>query len=491
MPEKQNEEYKQSWHENYLKQICSFANSQGGKLYIGIDDNGNIVGVSNYEDLLELLPNKIRDKMGITAEVNLLESEGKYYIEILTNPSDVAISIDGRYYIRSGSTTRELTGNSLNEFLLSKSGRTWDDVIESRATIDDIDDNSFNLFIESAKTTGRLPDIKGLSKEEILEKLRLVEDGKLKRAALVLFGKDPGKFYPSLFVKIGRFGKTDDDLLYQEVIEGNIITILNTIITQLNSKFLIRPISYQGLQRIEKNQYPVEALREMFLNALVHRSYLGSATLISVYDDKLMTWNDGALPIGFSINTLKNKHISKPRNPIIADICFRAGYIESWGRGTLKILTVCKEAGLPEPLFEEKDGGLIVTLFNGLDISAGTGEGTAGTGEGTNLKPNKTEGVDGEGTAGDREGTDIVRLIINSEFLLKDTALKDKLYILLKAIIKDEGKRVADYKDLTDIKAKTLERYISQLKNAGLITFKGANQFGGYYLTDKTKAFLK
>lgn len=490
MPENQNEEYKQSWHDNHLKQICSFANSQGGKLYIGIEDNENIVGVSNYTDLMELLPNKIRDKMGITSEVNLLEFEDKHYIEIITNPADVAISLDGRYYSRSGSTTRELTGNSLNEFLLSKSGRTWDDVVEPRATIADIDDSSFNSFIESARTTGRLPDIEGLSKEEILEKLRLIEDGKLKRAALVLLGKDPGKFYPNLFVKIGRFGNADDDLVYQEVVEGNLITILNSIITQLNSKFLIRPISYKGLQRIEKKQYPIEALREMFLNALVHRSYLGSATLISVYDDKLMTWNDGALPIGFSIATLKNKHISKPRNPIIADICFRAGYIESWGRGTLKILTACKESGLPEPLFEEKDGGLIVTLFNGSDIAAGTSGGTAGTSEGTSHETKSTKGIDGEGATGASEGTDIVRSIINSEFLLKDTALKDKLYTLLKAIIENEGKRVTDYKDLTDIKAKTLERYISQLRNTGLIEFKGANQFGGYFLTGKTKALL-
>jgi len=490
MPENQNEEYKQNWHDNYLKQICSFANSQGGKLYIGIDDDENIVGVSNHTELMELIPNKIRDKMGITSAINLLESEGKHYIEILINPSDVAISLDGRYYTRSGSTTRELTGNSLNEFLLSKAGRTWDDVIEQRATISDIDDNSFNSFIESAKTTGRLPDIEGLSKEEILEKLRLLEEGKLKRAALVLFGKDPGKFYPNLFIKIGRFGKSDDDLMYQEVIEGNLFTIFKSSIEQLNTKFLVRPISYKGIQRIEKNQYPLEALREMLLNALVHRSYLGAATLISVYDDKLMTWNDGTLPIGFSIASLKGKHISKPRNPILADICFRAGYIESWGRGTLKILNTCKEAGLPEPSFEEKDGGLIVTLFNGLDITADTGEGTAGTGEGTKSETQSAKGKQGEGTAGTSEGTDIVLQIINSEFTLKDTSSKDKLYSLLKAIVENEGKRVADYKDLTDIKAKTLERYLGQLRNAGLIEFKGANQFGGYYLTDKTKALL-
>ena len=82
------------------------------------------------------LPNKIRNTMGITAEVNLHEEESKYFIEIVTHPYSVPISVRGRYYYRSGSTKQELTGAALNEFLLKKSGTTWDDVIEARATSD-------------------------------------------------------------------------------------------------------------------------------------------------------------------------------------------------------------------------------------------------------------------------------------------------------------------------------------------------------------------
>ena len=363
MPETQNVEYKESWHDEYLKWICGFANAQGGVIYIGKDDLGNVVGVENYKRLMDDIPNKIRDTMGITAEVNLLQEGEHYLIEIITPSYAVPISLRGKYYYRSGSTKHELTGASLNEFLLRKSGRTWDDVIEPRATIDDIDEKSFRYFLQISKEKGRLPDVDGLSTEEILEKLRLTENGQLKRAAIILFGKDPGRFYPNTPVKIGRFAKDDADLRFQEVEEGNLVLQLRNVLAQLNHKFLTRPIEFEGMYRVEKGEYPVPAIREMLLNALVHRNYMGAQTQIRVYDDKISVWNDGQLPEGISLDALKRTHSSKPRNPVIADVCFKGGLIDSWGRGTLKIIETCKAAELPEPELTERDGGFVVTLF--------------------------------------------------------------------------------------------------------------------------------
>jgi ATP-dependent DNA helicase RecG len=134
MPEQQNIEYKQSWH-----------------------DDGNVIVIADYKKLMDDIPNKIRNTMGITAEVNLHEEEGKYFIEIVTHPYSVPISVRGRYYYRSGSTKQELTGAALNEFLLKKSGKTWDDVIEARATFDDIDEKTVKIFLAASKNTGRLP----------------------------------------------------------------------------------------------------------------------------------------------------------------------------------------------------------------------------------------------------------------------------------------------------------------------------------------------
>ena len=158
MPEKQNIEYKQNWHDDYLKWICGFANANGGNFYIGKDDDGNVVDVVDYKKLMEDLPNKILHVLGIMVEVNLRQENGRHYIEIITSPYPVPISFRGRYYYRSGSTKQELTGNALNGFLLKKSGKTWDDVVEQRATIADIDEKSVAQFLMAAKKAGRLPE---------------------------------------------------------------------------------------------------------------------------------------------------------------------------------------------------------------------------------------------------------------------------------------------------------------------------------------------
>ncbi len=363
MPEQQNIEYKQSWHDDYLKWVCGFANAQGGTIYIGKDDDGKVVGAADYKKLMEDLPNKIRDILGIMVDVNLLEDAGLFYVEIITHPYIVPISLRGRYYYRSGSTKQELTGASLNEFLLKKSGKTWDDVIEPRATFDDIDEKTVKIFLAASKNTGRLPENDGLDLPELFEKLRLTENGLLKRAAIILFGKDPGKFYPGIYVKIGRFGKDDTDIIFQETEEGNVIMLLQAVLNQLNHKFLIRSIGFEGMHRIEKGEYPLAAIREMLLNALVHRNYMGAPIQIRVYDDKISIWNEGSLPSGLTLAALKRSHSSRPRNPIIADVSFKGGYIDAWGRGTIKILDTCKEAELPEPEMQEQDGGFIITLF--------------------------------------------------------------------------------------------------------------------------------
>jgi len=313
--------------------------------------------------LMDDIPNKVKNTMGISVEVNLHQENKKYFIEIVTHSYSVPISVRGRYYYRSGSTKQELTGASLNEFLLKKSGKTWDDVVEPRASFEDINEKTVATFLQASENAGRLPENKGLTVPKLFEKLRLIENGQLKRAAIILFGKEPAKFYPNTFVKIGRFGKDDADLKFQETEEANLIELLQAVLNQLNHKFLTRPIEFKGMHRIEKSEYPTSALREIILNALVHRNYMGAPTQIRVYDNKINFWNEGTLPEGLTFEALKGFHTSRPRNVLIADVCFKGGFIDSWGRGTLKIYDACKEAELPEPEIKEFQGGFLVTLF--------------------------------------------------------------------------------------------------------------------------------
>ena len=363
MSERQNIEWKQSWHDDYLKWICGFANAIGGIIFIGKNDDGNVVDVVDYKNLMDSIPNKIRNSMGIICDINLLEEASKHYIEIKVNPYSVAVSLRGRYYYRSGSTKMELTGVELNEFLLKKAGKTWDDVVEENAQITDIDEKTVTKFIKDSREKGRMPDTEGFTLFQILEKLQLTFGHKLKRAALILFGKDPSRFFPNIQVKIGRFGKDASDLKFHEIIEGNLVHLLNEVPIQLNYKFLTRPIKFEGLQREEKVLYPSQAIREMLLNALVHRTYMGAPIQMRVFENQLSIWNEGNLPNGLSIEDLKKDHNSRPRNPIIANACFLAGYIDAWGRGTLKIINTCAEYGLPQPSIIEKNGGIEVTVL--------------------------------------------------------------------------------------------------------------------------------
>lgn len=446
MSESQNIEYKQSWHDEYLKWICGFANAVGGSIYIGKDDKGNVVALPDYEKLMEDIPNKIRNLMGIICDINLQEVAAKKFIEIKINPYSVPVSLRGRYYYRSGSTKMELTGVELNEFLLKKAGKTWDDVVEEGATMKDIDEASIAKFIEDSKEKARMPETRGLSAFQILEKLQLTEGRKLKRAAIVLFSKNPNQFYPNVLVKIGRFGKDSTDLKFHEVVEGNLVQMLNEVQAQLNHKFLSRPVDFVGMQRIEKDEYPVAALREMLLNALVHRTYMGAHVQLRVYDDKLSIWNEGGLPLGLTLEELKGEHNSRPRNPKIAEACFKAGYIDTWGRGTLKIINACKEAGLTEPMLEEINGGIAITLFKKAD----------GSHSETIRKPFGN----------------------NSEVIRKQFG--KEIAHAFEIITKHPDYSAEQIAGEISKTARTVEKYIAKLKAAGFLKRQGA-KLGGYW----------
>lgn len=368
MTENQNIEWKESWRDEYLKWICGFANAKGGKIFIGKNDKGEVTGVENHKRLMDDIPNKIQTLLGIICDVDLHEEDGKHYIEIDVKPYDVPISYQGKYHYRSGSTKQELRGNALNEFLLKKAGKTWDDVVETRASISDIDTNAIEAFKKGAANSKRLPFIeKENDIPRILENLLLTENGNLKRSAVLLFGKNPERFYINAFVKIGKFGSSDTDLKYQEIVEGNAYQLADKVLEVLDRKFFVSPISYEGLQRVEGWEYPYEAIRETILNAIVHRDYMGAPIQISVYDDKLIVWNEGSLPDDMTIEDLKKKHSSRPHNPILASAFFKGGLIEAWGRGTLKIVDECKKAGLPEPDIEKNSGGISVIIYKKIN----------------------------------------------------------------------------------------------------------------------------
>ena len=353
MAESQNIEYKESWRDEYLKWICGFANAQGGTIYIGIDDSGNVVGVHNIKKLMEDIPNKIQSGLGIVADVNKLKKDGKYYLEIKVDPSSFPISYHGEYHYRSGSTKQQLTGIALSEFIMRKTGFRWEDVTVDDISVDDLDDESFKIFRREALRKKRMSEAElNVSNEELLQKLHLIKDGKLKRSAVLLFYHDPGAVQVGSFIKVGKFDE-NNLVVYHNDLEESLIVNANKVIDLIFQMYLKAKISYEHDKRVEDYPFAREAIREAVYNAIAHNCYMyGVPIQIRVKEDSITISNSCILPENWTVDTLMEKHDSKPYNPEIANVFYRAGFIENWGQGIQKICRECKKIGADLPVYE-------------------------------------------------------------------------------------------------------------------------------------------
>ena len=359
MGEAQNLEWKSSWRDEYLKWICGFANAHGGVLVIGKNDRGEIVGVKNPLRLLEEIPNKTQSLLGIVVDMNLKSEESGEYLEITVDPYPNPISYKGEYHYRSGSTKQVLRGAALNRFLLRKHGRNWDDAPTLGVALSELDSRTLAEFRRRGIASDRLPpDAMNQADDDLIEMLHLREGEYLRRAAVLLFHPDPAHFFVGAFVKIGYF-RTETDLAYQDVVEGNLFAQVDRTVDLLRTKYSKAEISYDGIYRRETPPAPGEALREAVLHVVAHRDYGDPAPIqIRVYDDRISLWNPGALPPDWTLDKLMGTHASAPRNPGIANAFFRAGMVETWGRSIGSIVRACEAAGTAEPRWEMEPGGL-------------------------------------------------------------------------------------------------------------------------------------
>lgn len=393
MKENQNLEFKESWRDEYLKYISGFANTHGGTLLIGINDSGQVIGVKNAKELLENLPNKIVTTTGVVADVDLMSENGMEYIKVTIPQSTAPVSFKGKFYYRSGSTLQELNGIAAHDFIMKKMGITWDGQGVDSATLDDIDPEAVKYFIQSGiKNKRLLPSAENDSIKKTLSNLELfTKDGRLTMAALLLFGKNPQKYCISATFRIGYFWDDIPEVKTQDMIGGDLIRMADRVIEVLDHKYLVRPIHYEGMRRIEPLEIPEEGLREVLYNAIVHKDYRGTDIHLRVYPDRLRLSNEGELPEGYTMDVLYGQHESKPRNKLIAKAFFYAGFIENWGQGFDKIRRAFEPAGLELPTYENSCGCAVATIKreNFIKMKAGINDTKVDTKNSTN--PNLEE----------------------------------------------------------------------------------------------------
>lgn len=466
--ENQNTEYKRIWKDEYLKWICGFANAQGGTIYIGIDDDMSVRGITHLHQQLEDIPNKIVTILGIVPAVRHVEREGNDVIEIDIEPSNIPISYKGVFYMRSGATNQELRGLALQQFLMKKFGRSWEDMPCYGATIDDIDPEAIRYFLNKGIKKKRMsPEAENSTPEEVISNLGLIEDGVPCNGAILLFGKHPQRRFVTSSFKIGRFGSTNFDLLSQEIIYGNLIQMPEKVMRVLDEKYLIRPIHYDGLQRVEPLEFPEEALREIICNSIVHRDYQGTWTQMSIYGDHIRLWNEGKLPDDLSVEKLMSKHTSQPRNPQMAEAFYRAGFIEAWGRGIEKIVNGFKAEDLTPPTFSIEQGGVTVHIPREKFVAISMG----GT---TDINQHKGS----DKIESNRYKTDTKPIQTNTKTIQKK--------VILEMIRKNSGISMDEISRTLSITKSSVQRRLEALVKEGCIRHIGPTNGGHWEVTNNS-----
>jgi ATP-dependent DNA helicase RecG len=267
---------------------------------------------------------------------------------------------------KNGNTTSRMPQAEYQRRLLGRMATPfrWEDIPAGRFKPADLDTGEIERMLDAAVACGRL-ERRPESIPEALDKLKLRVDGQLTSAAAVLFAKDPFPSYPQCGIRMARFRGTSklNDFIDQRQVTGHAFRLLEEAELFLNRHIAIagtfRPDRWE---RQDRPEYPPLALREALVNALCHRDYsiVGGAIYVAIFDDRLEIISMGTLPPGITVDQLKQPHTSVQRNPAIADVFFRRGLIEKWGRGTQRIVEMCLAGGYPEPDFLEESGMVTV-----------------------------------------------------------------------------------------------------------------------------------
>lgn len=351
--------------ETLAKIFSAFANNMGGTLLVGISDHGDIIGASLDDSINRFIVDVASNNCEPPIRVKLseLHDREKEIISIHIPKGKRLHSVGGRCFLRVGSTIRRLTMDEIQRAMFEKGMLEFDKMPVNNATLDDIDEEKVKWFLRKAQAERNYDVDPKTPFEEVMERLHLIENGKLTSTGILMFGKDPQRLFLQSKIKCGRFKGTDElDFLDMKVIKGTIPELRNGAMKFITNH-IRHGIYFDDNQRHDRWEYPLRALEEVLNNALAHRDYSSNADIqVSIYDDRIEVWNPGELLKPLTPVDLKKKHNSIPRNKLLAETMFLIKYIEEWGTGTNRVMKKMKKYHLPEPEFQNISGGFEVML---------------------------------------------------------------------------------------------------------------------------------
>lgn len=352
-------EFKTSFNDEAIEAVGAFANAHGGMVLIGIHDSGSVVGLSVGKKTLEDIANRIQEATDprLQPSLSLISYNKKNIIIIhVAASSSSPVSVKGRYFRRVGRSNQRMSHEEIMQRLVTFKGVSWDSLPENTATLDDLDNGLIERFIQTVRKLGRRSIPEGNSAYEILRKLELIYDKHPTRAALLLFNKNPGSFFASAFLKMGRF-RSPTIIIDDKEAHGAIIEQLDEAESWFRERLQTEFEISDQFQRKVKWEYPLEAIREAICNSLCHRDYTCNAhSQIRLYDNRVEFWNAGTLPASLTPELLYQEHDSIPRNRKIAETFYNMGLIERWGTGTTRMAEQLRAENLPLPDFHSNNG---------------------------------------------------------------------------------------------------------------------------------------
>ncbi len=364
-----------------MQTLCAFLNGSGGVVLFGLRPDGTAEGQDVSDKTLREIAQALdRFEPPVNTPVERMpRREGREILMLGVEGTldSIPFTFEGRPYERVGSTTRKMSQEKYEKLLFERahSKRRWENQPADEITLKDIDRDEVFRIVDIARSVGRLLGPVGRSLPDVLDRLGIRKDGHILRAALVLFGKTFLPDYPQCELRMARFRGTDKtEFLDQRQVRGPAFKLLEEaeIFCQRHFPMPAKIVPGQ-MRRVEKPLIPPDAMREILVNALIHRDYsiAGGAISLAIFDDRVEVWSAGGFPKGITPDSLTRQHLSVQRNPLIADVFHRTGLIEKWGRGTNRVVAMCKEVGIARPKFEEITGAAVVTFRVGVGETAG------------------------------------------------------------------------------------------------------------------------
>ncbi|HNW81705.1 MAG TPA: putative DNA binding domain-containing protein [bacterium] len=360
--------------------VCAFLNRKGGRILIGFSDKGKPTGISDVSSFYHQLETELQKMISPSTfwSVEQAEDAGKDFIIVdVPEGMDKPYVVDGAIYIRAGIKDVPATRDDISTLIHKRAEAEvrWERQVAIGTGLEDLEKDiiveTAQLAVNSERWKGKPKDI-----ESFLHSFGLLVSGSLTKAALILYGKNPTRFFPQAKVRLMVMpnGKIGRQYSMDKEFDGGLLRITQEIQDSLaiyvggtNSTF-----SAQNWQRSDRQSYSLPALREGVMNALVHRDYESNGSiLISVLPDSIKIANPGSLPEGLKVTDLKKNHLSFPRNPDIAHMCFLHRLIEKVGRGTQFIVENCRNAQLKDPKWVSSSLETSLVFFSSLN-KAGT-----------------------------------------------------------------------------------------------------------------------